>query len=1154
MAAAGRLALSVAGAVAGFVIGGPVGAQIGFALGSVAGLLIFGGWPGAVLEGPRLNDLKVMSSAPGRPRPIPYGTMRYGGNVIWSGGITEVRIEDEQGGKGGPAITTVSYSYYADFAIALHEECAAILQVFADGKPILDITRDDIIKDFSIFLEAKAMAQAVGRINDIRRYNGTATQEADPLIATVEGIDDAPAYRGTAYIVFELLPLADYGNRIPQITAVTTTNATASFPTATITPSLHGSMFAAVWQPGRLNFVAYENGLATNEHLFVRVYAPTQTILAQSATVRTYLDGTLNLPAVELEGHVYTIESGFGTTGTVRKWDGETFALLGSTLVFDTGGFNTGSISFYGNTIIVIGNRLGSQKVIYTDGGDNIACVGTVPVGDELPVLAEYQLDTSFPGSPGPPYAIADITVDSEGFGLVLARSGGNTETVLFKLSPSLGQPIAQFSIAKTDADLISYDLLNNNLLILRNTNDPDAELYAFSLDSETVTGSVLFNASSLKGRYQAAMRAGPVNGVLYLQKDTDEFHQIDTTDMEVVQTLDNVSWGLGASDVALYDSSTHAVISHSGGSTIMNWLFLDRQSGGKVTLGSIVDDIATSVGLTAADTDISELTDTVQGFVIPQRMTARAAMNPLVAAYFFDGVESDFTCKFPKRGGGTAAALTEDNIGARNNPSSNEPFLTETRREEVEMLERIDVTAALSTIDYQPHAETAKRIAEAVSTKRQGVLELPIAFDNTAEIAQIAEKHLYRDWIARTHYGAKVSLKQLLLDPADVVTIASDDATHTVLLGETSLGADGIIALEGDSEDIAVYSLSGAVGHDPAGVPAKTISQTGPTSFQLLDTPLLRDQDDGDVLYMAAGAFGSGTFPGVVVDRSTDGETFADSAALISSSRNAVIGYATSALAAPARWTTWDRVNSVTVQLFRGTLASVTELQALNLANAMLIGDEIIHFANATLNADGTYTLSTLLTGRRGTEWAIGTHAVGDRVVLLTDATVLAVTTPLSDLAQARWYRGTPIGGGTAAATIRALTWAARSLKPYAPADVACSRDGSPQEWTLTWKWRTRVDGEWNDFREAGFGEASETYEVDILDTPGSPQSDVVRTITSTISAGGSQVDAANRLAVYSEADQITDFGAVQSSLSAVVYQRSVRIGRGFGRAAMIE
>ena len=48
--------------------------------------------------------------------------MCYGGNVIWSGGITEVRIEDEQGGKGGPAITTVSYSYYADFAIALHEE------------------------------------------------------------------------------------------------------------------------------------------------------------------------------------------------------------------------------------------------------------------------------------------------------------------------------------------------------------------------------------------------------------------------------------------------------------------------------------------------------------------------------------------------------------------------------------------------------------------------------------------------------------------------------------------------------------------------------------------------------------------------------------------------------------------------------------------------------------------------------------------------------------------------------------------------------------------------------------------------------------------------------------------------------------------------
>ncbi len=38
----------------------------------------------------------------------------------------------------------------------------------------------------------------------------------DPLIAAVEGNGNAPAYRGTAYVVLENLDLTPFGNRIPQ--------------------------------------------------------------------------------------------------------------------------------------------------------------------------------------------------------------------------------------------------------------------------------------------------------------------------------------------------------------------------------------------------------------------------------------------------------------------------------------------------------------------------------------------------------------------------------------------------------------------------------------------------------------------------------------------------------------------------------------------------------------------------------------------------------------------------------------------------------------------------------------------------------------------------------------------------------------------------
>ena len=49
----------------------------------------------------------------------------------------------------------------------------------------------------------------------LRSYKGDESQTPDPLIVAHDG--DAPAYRGLAYVVFERIPLADFGNRIPQL-------------------------------------------------------------------------------------------------------------------------------------------------------------------------------------------------------------------------------------------------------------------------------------------------------------------------------------------------------------------------------------------------------------------------------------------------------------------------------------------------------------------------------------------------------------------------------------------------------------------------------------------------------------------------------------------------------------------------------------------------------------------------------------------------------------------------------------------------------------------------------------------------------------------------------------------------------------------------
>jgi hypothetical protein len=186
------LVLQAAGAFLGGAFG-PVGATIGAAVGSLAGYVVDRQIVASTqsVEGPRLSAVQPFTAEEGAPIPRVYGTARIGGTVIWATRFEEFRTTKRQGSKGGPKVS--SYSYYANVAFALCEgEIAAIRRVWADGR---EIDLENV---------------------DMRIYNGDETQLPDPLIEAKQGAGNAPAYRGTAYVVFERLPIDDYGNRIPQ--------------------------------------------------------------------------------------------------------------------------------------------------------------------------------------------------------------------------------------------------------------------------------------------------------------------------------------------------------------------------------------------------------------------------------------------------------------------------------------------------------------------------------------------------------------------------------------------------------------------------------------------------------------------------------------------------------------------------------------------------------------------------------------------------------------------------------------------------------------------------------------------------------------------------------------------------------------------------
>ncbi|WP_336866722.1 phage tail protein [Sphingomonas sanguinis] len=173
---------------------GPVGGAIGALIGNRVDHAVLGS---PRRQGPRLAELSVQTSTYGTQMPAIFGTMRVAGPVIWATDLIEAR-GTSGGGKGRPG--TESYSYSANFAVALSGRMIRrVGRIWADGRLLRGAAGD-----FKV---------ATG----FRLYTGSEDQPVDPLIASVEGAR-ASAFRGLAYAVFEGLALAEFGNRIPQLT------------------------------------------------------------------------------------------------------------------------------------------------------------------------------------------------------------------------------------------------------------------------------------------------------------------------------------------------------------------------------------------------------------------------------------------------------------------------------------------------------------------------------------------------------------------------------------------------------------------------------------------------------------------------------------------------------------------------------------------------------------------------------------------------------------------------------------------------------------------------------------------------------------------------------------------------------------------------
>lgn len=548
----------------------------------------------------------------------------------------------------------------------------------------------------------------------------------------------------------------------------------------------------------------------------------------------------------------------------------------------------------------------------------------------------------------------------------------------------------------------------------------------------------------------------------------------------------------------------------------------------GSSGLGALVKDLCLRSGLPESMIDVSRLQEQVDGYVLNRASSARGALEQLMAAYFFDAVERSGQLVFVPRGGEAALEIeVNKTLPAEGNPTQEAVQIT--RTQELELPKRVEVLYINRLPDYQQGTQhSTRQVTDAVD---HASLSLPIVLSDQ-RAKTVADVILYNRWLERVRYRFDLPMEYAALEPTDVIRLRDAEVVHTVRLTSVQHGKPGRVRCAGVAEDVAAYDFYvNPAEREPL---TQEVIGTVATKMELLDLPAFPSDGAEDApLRVAATGLGA-NWPGAALFRSDDGG--ANYSRVGDLSNSAVIGVAGNALAAGPH-NVFDEVSVLEVILQGANLAlsSASRAAVLNGANALLVGEEVLQFTVAIELAAGRYRLSGLLRGRQGTEHAIEGHVAGERVVLLDNQLAeLPIAENLMGLS--RSYKGVSVGATLGAAAAQNFIFSGRAYRPYAPVHLGGVRDASGTL-ILSWVRRTRVGGQWRDFVDAPLSEASELYEVEILDGE-----TVVRTLAVAIPT-----------ASYSAAEQISDFGSLQASLRVKIYQLSAKIGRGFAASGLL-
>jgi hypothetical protein len=1028
-------------------------------------------------KGPRLDELTLSTAEYGTPLPRFLGARRFACQVFHAEDLKEVEKTSKV--KGGGKQTT--YHYLATFACAIADNAIdRVLKIFFDDKLVYDATG----------VGPMSYASTLGiDLNSVMRiYLGTDDQMPDPRYSSWcedrYGPDSAPAYRGVSYLFFEELPVDNFGNRIPQISVEAVSATQVSHPYEAKGGA--GSGIGGDFSPDGL--VMYQEDTTT---LFVWD-VPSRTLITKRE------DGPFGALA-PAPGGLYTLGGGF-VPSSKRLW------------LFDAAGGGGSLLTPAGFSTYTNGMRYVAGSLLFYPVTTNETYYGLFDGLDVTAFDIGYASTHFFEGPDGSAWSVGVDSITEDNLNVrrlspdVLAPSGSQT---------TAGG--AAFGMWNGEGGILVWQA---GELYLLDAEDPSIVLAGPVAHSVALTyASAAFNA------------VPPGSARMWIG-----FSEIDTRALAVLRTVDPADWVAQTMTGGCYDVVNNALVTHTFGTDEITWRYLDRGSNAGITLGAIVAKMCDAAGLT--DRDTSLLTQTVAGYSWT-RGDVKSQMEPVLDIHDVDARGHDFAIQFLPRGSApSGTVLTKD--FAKSGKES--PRYKVTIQQDTDLPRILRVNFADTGFDQQTNNVLSPLPADTVDTQRDQVVDLTTYAASPDEAQQLADRYIRREWNSREQVENALTAQCLAFEPGDVKTLDLDGITQNArLIKQTLVGGRIDCTFVRDETSFAAVN-SATTGPPMDGRDPDTITIPGPIRGFVIDAPYRwdSDQDVRPQLYAAAGGYAGLGFPGAAIYEATgSGTSLAYDQLFAGITGSAAWGSCSGALGGVASPWLWDRGNTLRVTLQNGSLTSVTESDIDGDAelNLILVGRpgnwEYIQFTTATLNGDGSYTLSGFKRGRRGTEWACSGHADGEVWIFARSLDLEDMGS--DDLGDSLSFKAQAIGRAVdAASAIDIDPFSGATLKPYAPASIAWSWDGTNLTGTITR--RTRIGGAWVGGSTIPLSENSEAYEVDVYNGA---------TFKRTIGISGTNVF--TYTAAMAAADGIT----LPTPPTVNVYQLSDSVGRGYALAA---